>query len=103
MPKPEMLIRIYKRDDEGKLSDDRQDYSTDDFCGAVPRVGDFIVSPEVRNIGEGGKSYWWENRIIQVVEAVYLRPDKRTKPESDSWVCVVVSERSMTEAEQALL
>ena len=72
-----------------------------DFCGAVPRVGDFIVSRWLRDSKvEAGL---WSNRTIQVVEAVYYRPDKRNKDEDDSWVVLVVKERPMTEAEEDLL
>ncbi len=107
MKEPQHLIRVYKRDDEGNLYDDREDFTIADFGGAVPRVGDLIVSREVRGIvgpeEARGKARLWEHRTVQVVEAVYFRPDKRDSEKDDSWVVIVVKDRQMTEAEWALL
>lgn len=98
---PEQFIRIYKKDSDGKLYDEREDFDVSDFCGVIPRVGDFIVSRWLRNAKEEGRA--WHNRTVHVVEAVYYRPDKRDKPTDDSWVVLVVRDRQMTEEEQELL
>ena len=104
---PQQLIRLYKVDDEGNLYDDREDFDLADFGGTIPRVGDLIVSREVTNVHgpeeAREKAFLWQHRIVHVVEAVYFRPDKRHSDQDDSWVVIVVKDRRMTEAEQALL
>ena len=105
----ELLIRLYKRDDEGKLYNGKEDFDVADFCGVIPRVGDFIVSRWLRNTRSAEHArevaQLWEHRTVHVVEAVYFRPDKRSDPEGkdDSWVVLVVRDRQMTEEEWALL
>ena len=98
---PEQRIRIYKKDPDGNLSDAREDFCVSDFCGVVPRVGDFIVSRWLRDSSEEGRV--WFNRTIHVVEAVYYRPDKRTLDADDLWVVLVVHDRQMKEEEAELL
>ncbi|MYK60135.1 MAG: hypothetical protein F4027_16585, partial [Rhodospirillaceae bacterium] len=99
---PQQLIRVYKRDDEGNLYDDREDFTIEDFCGTVPRVGDMIVSRWLRDTSGAEdareKARLWEHRTVQVVEAVYFRPDKRNSEQDNSWVVIVVRDRQMTEA-----
>ena len=106
--KPQQLVRVYKRDDKGNLYDDREDFAIADFCGTIPRVGDLIVSRWLRGAASDAedaheKAGLWENRTVQLVEAVYFRPDKRNSDEDNSWVVLVVKDRQMTEAEWALL
>ena len=98
---PERLIRIYKKDPNGNLHDAGEDFCVSDFCGVVPRVGDFIVSRWLRDSSEEGRV--WSNRTIHVVDAVYYRPDKRTSDADDSWVVLVVHDRQMNEEEAGLL
>ena len=98
---PEQLIRIYKKDSDGNLHAAGEDFCVSDFCGVVPRVGDFIVSRWLRDSSEAGRV--WSNRTIHVVEAVYYRPDKRTSDADDSWVVLVVHDRQMNEKEAGLL
>ena len=98
---PERLIRIYKKDPSGNLHDAGEDFCVLDFCGVVPRVGDFIVSRWLRDSSEEGRV--WSNRTIYVVDAVYYRPDKRTSDADDSWVVLVVHDRQMNEEEAGLL
>lgn len=104
---PEQMIRVYKVDERGHLYDARETIDIEDFCGTVPRVGDMIVSPAMTNVNESDEPHkrdlHWENRIVQVVKAVYFRPDKRGGSESDAWAVLVVKDRQMTEAEWALL
>ena len=104
---PQQLIRLYKVDDEGNLYDAKEDFDLPAFGGTIPRVGDLIVSREVRDVHDPEeareKAYLWQHRIVQVVEAVYFRPDKWDSYQDDSWVVIVVKDRQMTEAEQALL
>lgn len=98
---PRQLIRIYKKDADGTLYDDREDFCVSDFGGIVPRVGDFIVSRWLRDSRDEDRGH--SNRTIQVVEAVYYRPDKRHSDADDSWVVLVVRDRQMTEDEEGLL
>ena len=98
---PEQHIRIYKKDPDGNLHDAAEDFCVSDFCGVVPRVGDFIVSRWLRDSSEEGRV--WSNRTIHVVDAVYYRPDKRTSDADDSWVVLVVHDRQMNEEEAGLL
>ena len=98
---PEQRIRIYKKDPDGNLHDAGEDFCVSDFCGVVPRVGDFIVSRWLRDSSEEGRV--WSNRTIHVVDAVYYRPDKRTSDADDSWVVLVVHDRQMNEEEAGLL
>ena len=102
---PEQRIRIYKKNPDGNLHDAGEDFCVSDFCGVVPRVGDFIVSRWLRDSSEEGRV--WFNRTIHVVEAVYYRPDKRTDKRTldadDSWVVLVVHDRQMKEEEAELL
>ena len=98
---PEQRIRIYKKDPDGNLHDAEEDFCVSDFCGVVPRVGDFIVSRWLPDSSEEGRV--WSNRTIHVVEAVYYRPDKRTSDVDDSWVVLVVHDRQMNEEEAELL
>lgn len=113
---PGQFIRIYMRDDEGNLYDTKETLTPLDFCGAIPRAGDCIVSPWLRDYQspadadekakrldalEHGRL--WYHRSIRIVEAVYYRPDKRHADEDDAWVVLVVKERPMTESEWALL
>ena len=98
---PEQLIRIYKKDPAGTLHDAGEDFCVSDFCGVVPRVGDFIVSRWLRDSSEEARV--WSNRTIYVVAAVYYRPDKRTSDADDSWVVLVVHDRQMNKEEAALL
>ena len=98
---PEQRLRIYKKDPDGNLHDAREDFCVSDFCGVVPRVGDFIVSRWLRDSSEEGLV--WSNRTIHVVEAVYFRPDKRTSDVDDSWVVLVVHDRQINEEEAELL
>ena len=97
----EQLIRIYKKDTDGNLYDAKEDFRVSDFCGVVPRVGDFIVSGELRVLSE--EPQLWANKTIRVVEAVYYRPDKRRSDHDDSWVVLVVNDRQMAEEEAGLL
>ena len=98
---PEQRIRIYKKDPDGNLHDAGEVFCVSDFCGVVPRVGDFIVSRWLRDSSEEGRV--WSNRTIHVVDAVYYRPDKRTSDADDSWVVLVVHDRQMNEEEAGLL
>ena len=98
---PEQFIRIYKKDPDGNLHDAGEDFCVSDFCGAVPRVGDFIVSRWLRDSSDEGRV--WSNRSVYVVEAVYYRPDKRNSDTDDSWVVLVVHDRQMKEEEAGLL
>ena len=98
---PEHLIRIYKKDPNGTLHDAREDFCVSEFCGVVPRVGDFIVSRWLRDSSEAAQV--WSNRTVYVVEAVYYRPDKRRLEADDSWVVLVVHDRQMKEEEAELL
>ena len=102
---PQQLIRLYQRDEDGMLYDAREDFTIEDFCGNVPRVGDLIVSRWLRDSRPEARAeeQAWKNRTVLVVEAVYFRPDKRNDESDDSWVVIVVTERRMTEAEWALL
>ena len=105
---PQKLIRIYQRDEGGSLYDTREDFTIENFCGTVPRVGDMIVSRQLRGYVEDAedaleKAGLWQHRTVLTVEAVYFRPDKRNSERSDSWVVIVVKDRQMTEAEWNLL
>lgn len=95
------LARIYQRSVEGDLIDDRETYDLDDFGGTVPRVGELIISPWLKNTV--GEKRSWDDREVYVVEAVYYRPDKRRDKDSDAWVILVVRPRLMEEHEEALL
>ena len=101
MSKQEQFIRLFRIDDEGNLYDAREDFTIEDFCGTVPRVGDLIVSRWLRNSNEEARL--WSNRTVQVVEAVYFLPEKRSRPEDAGWAVIVVKDRQMTEAEWNLL
>ena len=107
--KPEQLIRLYKIDEDGSLYDAKEDFDLADFCGIIPRVGDLILSRWLRGAfyedseDAREKARLWQHRTVHVVETVYFRSDKRDSDEDDSWVVLVVKDRSMTEAEQALL
>ena len=57
---PEQRIRIYKKDPDGNLHDAGEVFCVSDFCGVVPRVGDFIVSRWLRDSSEEGRV--WSNR-----------------------------------------
>ena len=104
---PSRFIRIYRRDDEGNLYDDRETFALDDFGGTIPRVGEFIVSRWLRNTNsteharQAGRL--WEHRTVAIVEAVYHRPDKRDSEKDDIWVVLVLRDRPMEESEQALI
>ena len=104
--KPERFIRLYEMGDDEVLHDDRETFTLDDFCGAIPRVGDSIVSRWLRP-GHGEdvehEGNLWHNRTVMEVVSVYFRPDRRDKDEDAGWVCVVVKKRQMKEAEWNLL
>ena len=99
--KLEQSIRIYMKDSDGNLHDAKEDFLVSDFCGAVPRVGEFIVSRWLRDSKE--ESRIWSNRNVYNVEAVYYRDEKRNPGIGDSWVMLVVRDRPMTEQEWGLL
>ena len=104
----ELARRIAVRHD-GNLYDDHETMSFDEFGGAVPRVGEFIVEGWLENIAIAedrdprklGKL--WRHRTVSVVDAVYYRPDQRESEDDDVWVVLVLRMRSMVESEQALL
>ena len=98
---PERIIRIYKRFPDGNLFDARDEFDVADLCGAIPRVGEYIVSPYLRDSKEDGRL--WSNRTIYVVEAVYYRPDVRNPDNDNSWIVLVVHERPMTKEEAELV
>ena len=97
---PKCLIRVYREYDRGFVDDRRETLDLAEFCGVVPRVGDRIVSPYIRDKHLDIEP--WKRRSIWTVTAVYWRPDMRIKEDDASWVVLVVKERPMEEGEQEL-
>ena len=88
-------------DAQGLIHDDGEMYEPEDFCGAIPRVGDALVSPRI--MSRDLNTTVWGNRCVDIVEAVDFRPDRGKRYRDISAVCLVVRDRPMTEAEQGFL
>ena len=97
----EAFVRIYEKDEDGRLADTRETFEASDFANGLPRVGECIVSRWLRDKAE--ETRWWGNRSVYVVTDVYHLPHKRTAESDDSWTVLVVRTRPMKEAEQDLL
>ena len=95
-----VVVRIYKKDHQGRLYDDQEEWQLEDLGGTVPRVGEFLISPKVR--GRDVEGVLAENKTVQIVEAVYYETHKRTIDHEIAWIVLVVTDRPMKQEEQAL-
>lgn len=88
-------IMIYFRAGAGELTLDDQAYSSDEFAGMVPSIGDRILYPMVE---KGADRRMRGNRqMLEVVGRVFNPRDRET------YVALIVEERPVPDTEVGLL
>lgn len=87
--KPEVLVRMFYRDQHGDLDSNREDYTVEQYGSTIPNVGDIIVSqmmkspdansldPEERTFCEVVRRYFLpDDELVRVALEVKHRPGK---------------------------
>jgi len=97
----EPMIRVYYRDANGDLDSHREDYTLAQYGGAIPQVGDVIVSNRPGK-GDGLNTNWNDprERIFCEVVRRYILPDEEGKYVR---ISIEVKERPGTWDERAVV
>lgn len=91
----EITIRILQRDKTGYIEDMTEDFSTYDFAGIIPSVGDRILNPGVTGSLKRDNP---KNRTIWTVAERYFNPK-----DNRNYVGLVVEERPLSPEEYGLI
>lgn len=84
MSLPELYVRLYGIDDDGRYFDMSEEYALSDLNGIVPVKGDFIVDPGVL---QGLDRRRFENRTVFEVVHRYFQP---ASGDDDKWRYLVL-------------
>jgi hypothetical protein len=91
----DIFVRLYFQDHHGKLEDAEADYDLSLFGGVLPAAGDLILDPGVMSGLDRTEAR--NRRIWTVVRRVFNPRDL------ESYVALVVEERTPSENEQSLI
>ena len=90
-----VTIRIYDRDQDGKLFDLSEDFSPTDFAGTIPRIGDAILQPGVP--APLDRSVHTNRTLWRVVDRIFNPRDLA------NYVLLVVEEEPITENRKSII
>ena len=92
------VVRLYGKDDEGRLYDMKDEYDLSELCNTVPEVGDQIVSPWV-DASQDRRDF--RNRQVYEITARYFLP--RGHGDDVCYVALLVNKRPGQELEADLV